>query len=156
MQGLKILILSLDIFLNTCYNKIKGYNMKKAILILLLLIALPVNATVHRWEKELNDMCSKYVSTQYSAADLYSCLITNTRDYYIWRYGWETPVEAKVMGIISMYQPEVVNLSIGEKQNLAQYYNKTLPYMYQDKMEKRKNLYKNFTQADIDRIWSAR
>lgn len=131
--------------------------MKKLFIILLLMIALPVNATqVHRWEKELSDMCDKYVSTQYTPYDLYACLITNTRDYYIWRHGWETPVNAKVLGILSMYQPDIVNLPLGEKQNLAQYYNKTLPYMYSDKMSKRKNLYKNFTQADVERIWSAR
>lgn len=131
--------------------------MKKIFIILILLIALPVNATtVHRWEKELSDMCSQYVSTKHSAADLYSCLITNTRDYYIWRFGWEQPVDAKVLGILSMYQKDVINLSTAEKRNLAQYYNKTLPYMYQDKMEKRGNLYKNFTQADVDRIWSVR
>ena len=47
-------------------------------------------------------------------------------------------------------------MSYSEKENLAQYYNKELPEMYRNKMNRRKNLDVKFTQADIDRIWNAK
>ena len=131
--------------------------MKKTLILLLLLTSLSVQAqTVHRWNKELSDMCSIYLTTEYTPRELFQCLITNTRDYYIWRHGWEQPVQANVMGIVAIYQPEVPNISYSEKENLAQYYNKELPEMYRNKMNRRKNLDVKFTQADIDRIWNAK
>ena len=131
--------------------------MKKTLILLLSLTSLSVQAqTVHRWNKELSDMCSIYLTTEYTPRELFQCLITNTRDYYIWRYGWEQPVQANVMGIVAIYQPDVVNISYSEKENLAQYYNKELPEMYRNKMNRRKNLDVKFTQADIDRIWNAK
>lgn len=132
--------------------------MKKLfILLTILFIAQSVSAqTVHRWEYEVSNVCSKYVTTQNTPNDLFKCLIEETRDYYHWRSGWEEPVNAKVLGILTLYQPQVVNLSEREKQDIAMQYRETLPKMYKQKMQKRKNLYDKFTQADVERIWNAR
>ena len=136
--------------------------MKKLVLLTVLLVSI-VSATsvqaqtVHRWNKELNNMCSEYVSTDHTPRELYNCLIQNTRDYYIWRHGWEEKVEVKdIMGVIAIYQPDILNISLPEKQRLAQYYNKELPKMYKAKMEQRKNLDVKFTQADVNRIKNAK
>ena len=78
--------------------------MKKILILFLLLTSLSVQAqTVHRWNKELSDMCSIYLTTEHTPRDLFQCLITNTRDYYICRHGWEQPVQANVMGIVAIY-----------------------------------------------------
>ena len=131
--------------------------MKKILALILFMVSLSVQAqTVHKWNKELNEMCSEYASANHTPRELYNCLIENTRDYYIWRHGWEQPVEANVMGIIAIYQPEIINLPLIEKQQLADYYNKSLPQMYREKMNKRQNLDAKFTQTDIDRIWNAK
>jgi len=60
------------------------------------------------------------------------------------------------MGIVAIYQPEVVRALYFDKQEISQYYNKELPKMYREKMLKRGNLGVKFTQADIDRIWNAK
>ena len=134
--------------------------MKKLWVVLVLLVMTTVSVqaqTVHRWNKELNNMCSGYLTTNHTPRDLYNCLIQNTRDYYIWRHGWEEKVEVNnIMGVIAIYQPDILNISLPEKQRLAQYYNKELPKMYKAKMEQRKNLDVKFTQADINRIKNAR
>jgi hypothetical protein len=47
--------------------------MKKLITLLLLLNLLPVQATtVHRWELELNNACSQYVSVNHTKYEFYN------------------------------------------------------------------------------------
>ena len=132
--------------------------MKRILIVLLLLITSQVQAqTVHRWNYELNNACSQYASTEHTPRELFTCLIYNTKDYYIWRHGWETKVETnKIMGVINIFQPDILDISYIEKENLAQYYNKELPQMYKAKMLKRKNLDVKYTQAEVNKIWNAR
>ena len=131
-------------------------SMKIIIIAFLLIFSLSAQAqTVHKWEAELSDMCSMYVSTKYTPRELYTCLIVNTQDYFIWRHGWEQPVEKKVLGILTQYDTSVLNLSNREKAVIADKYRRTLPGMYEYKMGKRKNLDKNFTEEDVNRIWNA-
>jgi len=46
--------------------------MKKILILLLLSISLSVQAqTVHRWNKELSDMCSGYLTTEHTPRELF-------------------------------------------------------------------------------------
>ena len=64
-------------------------------------------------------------------------------------------VKKKVLGILTQYDPSVLNLSNREKAVMEDKYRRTLPGMYEYKMGKRKNLDKNFTEEDVNRIWNA-
>ena len=117
---------------------------------------LPANAItkkVHKWEAQISNFCSKYVSTEYTPWDLYNCLIEETRDGYYWQIGWDEPIIADVIIPLSMYQEELVNASSSEKANTASYYQQNLPKMYLKKLKKRKNVHVNFTEDDVKRIW---
>lgn len=131
--------------------------MKKLFLILCLMIAMPVSAqTVNRWQAEVSQACEMYVSTNYSPNDLFACLIETTENPYIWRKGWEQPVKANVLGILAAYDGAELKLSETEKAELAEQMRQTLPVMYRRKMLMRENRMQKFTQADIQRIWSAK
>jgi len=140
---------------------LKKYITKKMIFILIIIISiltiyLPSNAKtmkVHKWEMQISNACSKYVSTEYTPWHLYNCLIESTRDGYYWQIGWDEPVIADVIMPLSMYQTELLKASYSEKQNIAAGYQQTLPKMYLKKLNARKNVHTNFTQADVDRIW---
>ena len=125
-------------------------------IICILTINISANAketTVHKWEYQINRACSQYVSTNYTPWDLYNCLIETTRDGFYWQQGWEKPVKADVIMPLTMFQPEVLNLSVGEKQDVAAGYQQTLPKMYLKKLNERKNAHVKFTQQDVNRIW---
>ena len=148
---------SLDKIVRHVIMIVEVHNMKKLITLLLLLNLLPVQATtVHRWELELSNACSQYVSVNYTKYDFYNCMVQNTRDYFIWRHGWETPVEGKVLGILTMYDPALVKATASQKVQLSDDYRWSTYAMYSEKMSQRKDLNQYFTQADVDRIWSAR
>lgn len=130
--------------------------MKKLLVLVLLFTCLPVNAKVlkvHKWEAQISNYCSRYVSTQYTPWDLYNCLIEETRDGYYWQVGWDEPVTADVIMPLSMYQKQLETASYSEKQNTAAGYQQVLPKMYLEKLNKRKNARVNFTEEDVKRIW---
>lgn len=132
--------------------------MKNLILILILLLTInTANATtVHRWEKEVNDVCVKYLTTDNTPRQLFQCLIKETKDPYYWRTGWEKPVDANVMGILTLYQPEVVTAPDVHKVTYSEQYRWAIPQMYTNKLKARKNADVKFTQSDINRIRNAR
>lgn len=127
-----------------------------SVLMLLLIASTAQATTVHRWEYELNNACSMYASTKYTPRDLFNCLIQESRDYFIWRDGWEKPVDKDVMGILTMYDAALVKAKKEVIDNAAVKYRHDVPVIYAYKMQNRKNLDKNFTQEDVKRIWSAR
>ena len=131
--------------------------MKKLIVILCLMVMLPASAqTVNRWQYEVSKACAPYVSTNYTPNDLYACLIDKTSDFYTWRVGWETPVDAEVLGILAAYDGSELRLSEDAKLELAMRLRQELPLMYRYKMLNHPARMTKFTQADIQRIWNAK
>ena len=128
--------------------------MKKLLLILIILLCInSVQAqTVHKWEYELHNACVGYVSTNHTPYHLFNCLINESGNAFYYRNGWEKPVNADVMKPLTLYQPELTTLSKIEKQRVAEQYMQIMPQMYKQKMLKRKNLYQNFTETDVNRI----
>ena len=131
--------------------------LKKLLVVLSLLIMLPASAqTVSRWQYEVSRACEPYVTTNHTPNDLYACLIEKTDDFYVWRPGWETPVDAKILGILAAYDGSELNLTKDEKMELAEQFRQKLPLMYRYKMLNHPTRMTKFTQADVQRIWSAK
>ena len=131
--------------------------MKKIFILILLMFSITANATtVHRWEQEVNDTCVKYLTTDNTPCELFQCLIKETMDKNTWRDGWEQPVNADVMGILTLYQPEILKLPQVHKITIAEDYRYKIPQMYAQKLKQRPNPDVKFTKEDIIRIWNAK
>lgn len=130
--------------------------LKYFILVLALLVSLPSEArTVHRWQAELNDSVVLMLNTNRTPAEVLTTLTQESRDYFIWRHGWETPVEYnRTLVINAIYDPELVKADRRTIDNLAIQYRQKVPRVFQARLDSHPHPYRKFTQEDIDRIKS--
>lgn len=132
-------------------------TLKYLILVVALFFALPSEAqVVHRWQAELSEACESFLTTEHTPEEFLAVIIHEARDYYIWRPGWEKPVNRPVLGIFVDYNPRLANASRVEIDQAAVEYRQYVYRMYQEKLRKHPNPYAKFTQADIQRIKNAR